>query len=172
MRVPMQNLAKIQSNRCIYFRHEGRTMLTMQRLLVQACRQDPDTPAGLLVSASKYYQDRDPRCETLLESIRQMSVESTASTSRTSSPKTEAKSTSGALATAVADVVFVAGWMPKTVAQKELLRAALYGRTHAPQDIDTALIPLCVLHARVLNSLRKASGVCSSTCSALVLLLP
>lgn len=125
---------------------------------MQACKQDPDSPAGLLVSASKYYQDRDPRCETLLETIRQMPA-SSAVTGSSSSPKSKPTTSSGALPSAVADVVFAAGWMPKTTAQKDLLRAALYGRTHAPQDIDTALIPLCVLHARVLNTLRKGSAV-------------
>lgn len=76
-----------------------------------------------------------------------------------SSPKQKAATGSGALPSAVADVVFAAGWMPKLTAKKELLRAAIYGRTHAPQDIDTALIPLCVMHSRVMNSLRKGSGV-------------
>jgi hypothetical protein len=120
------------------------------------------------MSASQHYQDKDPRCESLLESIRQMSTESTASpVSSSSSPKVKAKTGSGALPSAVADVVFAAGWMPRSVVQKDLIRAAIYGRTHAPQDIDAALIPLCVAHARVLNSLRKPSGVRSEAgCAA------
>lgn len=125
---------------------------------MQACKEEPDTPTGLLVAASKYYQDRDPRCESILDDIRQTPSGSAVPAS-SSSPTNRSSRSSGALPSAVADVVFAAGWMPKVTAQKELLRAAIYGRTHAPQDIDAALIPLCVLHARVLNTLHNGSGV-------------
>ena len=131
---------------------------------MQAFEEEPSSPAGLLVSASKHYQDRDPRCESILDSIRQMPGDSTPAAS-SSSPLNKASKGSGALATAVYDVVFASGWMHKITSQKELLRAAIYGRTHAPQDIDAALVPLCVLHARVLNTLHKGSGVWRQSCN-------
>jgi len=43
--------------------------------------------------------------------------------------------------------------------QRDMLAAAIYGRSHAPHAADASLIPLCALHSRVLASLRKASAV-------------
>lgn len=119
--------------------------LAKARYGVQAVSKDQKDPAGMLVAASQYYQDRDARCETLLDSIRQL--------------PSEPASPSGALSTAVEDVVSAAAWMHRVPVQRELLRAAIYGRTHAPQDVDSGLIPLCARHARVLNTLHKPSGV-------------
>jgi hypothetical protein len=114
-------------------------------LQVQAVSKDQKAPASLLVAASQYYQDRDARCETLLDSVRQM-------------PAEPAKA-SGSLCAAVEDAAFAAGWVHRVSEQRQLLRAAIYGRTHAPQDVDSGLIPLCASQARILNTLHKPSGV-------------
>eukprot|EP00892_Ulva_mutabilis_P002588 jgi/Ulvmu1/1232/UM109_0030.1 len=100
-------------------------------------------PAGMLVAASECFGDRDARCEGLLETIR--------------GAPADARQVVGSLPEAIQDCVLTAGWLHSVPRQRELLAAALYGRAHAPHAADASLIPLCALHARVLNSLRKPS---------------
>ena len=63
------------------------------------------------------------------------------------------------LAEAVRDCVAAAGWMASIEGQRRLLKAALYGRCHAPALVDAALLPTAALHCRVVNSLRQRDGV-------------
>lgn len=117
---------------------------------MQALSPGTTEPAGLLVAASQYYSDKDARCESLLKALR-----SPAGDSRPAA----GTAATGTLPEAIQDCVMTAGWVHRVPLQRELLGAAIYGRSHAPDAADAALIPLCALHARLLNSLRKASKV-------------
>jgi hypothetical protein len=118
-------------------------MLTSR--VLQALGPGLSEAASMLRAASQHYTERDARCETLLESIREL-------------PR-DPESTVDSLARAVIDCVFTAGWVHRIPLQREILRAAIYGRAHAPATVDAALIPLCARHLRLLNTLRNATGV-------------
>lgn len=105
------------------------------------------------MAASQYYSDKDARCESLLKALR-----SAAAGPRQAGGGGGGEG-AGALPEAIQDCAVTAGWVHRMPLQRELLRAAIYGRSHAPDAADAALIPLCSLHVRLLNSLRRPSKV-------------
>lgn len=125
---------------------------------MQALAPGTTDPAGLLLAASQYYSDKDARCESLLKALR-----SAAGGARQASGGGGGGSSggegAGTLPEAIQDCALTAGWVHRVPLQRELLRAAIYGRSHEPDAADAALIPLCSLHARLLNSLRQPSKV-------------
>ena len=141
---------------------------------MQALGPGSDEPAALLAAAAQYHADQDTKCETILDSIRH-SVGADGLSPPKAVPAGGRRSAAGGraggssngedngsdkpLAAAVCDCAEAAGWVVSIASQRELLRAAIYGRSHAPAAVDAALIPLVALHCRLVNSLRQREGV-------------
>jgi hypothetical protein len=132
---------------------------------VQAVGAGCQDGAALLVAAAQHHADQDSKCESILDSIHHLPTNhdpSAMPSTSTSNASTSPNRDEGALADAVRDCVEAAGWLAGVASQRNLLRAAIYGRSHAPLLVDSALIPQCALHCRVVNSLRRATEVCAS----------
>jgi hypothetical protein len=135
---------------------------TLWYLYVQAVGAGNDDAAALLVAAAQHHAEQDTKCETMLDSIRHSAAPATdgkPSTSKRTMASTNGITSDKPLANAVRDCAEAAGWVVSIASQRNLLRAAIYGRSHAPALVDAALIPLVALHCRVVNSLRQSEGV-------------
>ena len=134
-------------------------------VLAQALGPGSDDPASLLVAASQHHAEQDTKCETILESIRHSGLpdQQKGRVARGRGSKGGgAEGSDEPLADAVRDCADASGWVVGIESQRQLLRAAIYGRSHAPVLVDAALIPTTALHCRVVNSLRMPDVVRSS----------
>ena len=115
---------------------------------VQAVGPGCQDAAALLVAASQHHAEQDTQCQTILDTIRNLPASLPGGRAAPAAPD-------GALADAVNDCIDAAAWLPGAASQRQLLRAAIYGRSHAPKLVDVARIPQCAVHCRVINSLRS-----------------